>query len=267
MEKILFGILVSAVFLVCSIAQSQEVERTSIGVGVEYRTKTMNLEPTQFTPPLEDLDAKYNAFDIEQEYDMPVVLLHLRFLDNIDLAFLFGLLNFDLTQDSDLAGFGHDFTSDSTNAFGFTGEILLPMTEKIYIGFFFEHFTSELDEVEFSSDPPSLSFLNEGVPVVIDSVTPERLKYHETTLTPVAAYKWGRFMPYAGPRFTSGSADMDVTYVIRGRDLERDIKYGPIESWSLVVGLKAQISDNLSLNAEAETVENESYKIGITYTF
>ena len=86
-------------------------------------------------------------------------------------------------------------------------------------------------------------------------------------MTPVVAYKWGKFMPYVGPRYTSITANTEVTYVIRGRDLERKIKYGPVENWSMVIGVRAWITENISLNAEIETVENESYRIGITYTF
>lgn len=269
MKKILFAVFVSAIFVSWLSTDAQEIKRTSFGIGVEYRTKTMDLEPTQFSPPLESLDKNYQAFKIEQEYNMPMALLHLGFLNNIDLAFIFGLMDYDLTQKSDIEGFGHDFTADTTNAFGFSGQIILPATEKIYVGFFFEHFTSEIDDVEFADGPPSLNFTIENVPfpINIDDVQVERLKYHETTLTPVVALKWGKFMPYAGPRYTSITANTNVTYIIGDRDLKRNIKYGPVENWSFVIGLKAWITDNLSLNAEVETMENESYKVGVTYTF
>jgi hypothetical protein len=262
-------LIVLAVLSLCLAGSiyAQNTERSSIGLGVEYRTKTIDMEFTQFSPSIPELDAFYEAFNVQQEYDMPLASIHLKFLENVDLAFLFGLINYDLTQESEQPGFGHDFTCDSTNTFGFGGKLALPVTDKFLVGFLFEHFTSALEEFELSSDPPAMSFVLDNRLLTIDELTLDDLKYHETTLTPIVSMKWGKFVPYAGPRFTAAKADMDVTYLIGTREINRTIKYDPMESWSFVAGFDIWINENFSLNAEVEAVNNESYKIGIAYTF
>jgi hypothetical protein len=267
MKTIVMTILFVTALCIIGSGYAQNAERTSIGLGVEYRTKTMDMEITQISPEIPELDVFYQAFDIQQEYSMPVASVHLKFLNNVDFAFLFGLIDYDLTQESEQPGFSHDFSCDSTSAFGFGGKIAFALSEKILVGFNFEHFTTELDEFELSSEPPAMSFVLDNRNVTIDSLLLDNLKYHETTLTPMVSMKWGRFTPYIGPRFTAAKADMDVTYLIGTRELDRTIKYDPMESWSLVAGVDVWITDNLSLIAEFETVNNESYKIGLAYTF
>jgi len=78
---------------------------------------------------------------------------------------------------------------------------------------------------------------------------------------------FGKSMPYAGPRYTRVAADVDISYTIFGEEFDRELSYEVNESWSLVVGALMCLSENLSISAEMETLEHESYSFGVRYNF
>jgi hypothetical protein len=177
-------------------------------------------------------------------------------------------MDIDMDLDSDIAGYSHGFQSDSEQVFGFGGRLFLPFKDKFSIGLYFEHLSGDFDDIELSSAQPTMSFTTEtGFVVPIDTVTPDKMRYHETTITPVISAEFGKFMPYAGPRYTRTTADVDVRYSIFGDDFERSLDYEANDEWSFVLGCVAWFNSNLSVTAEIETLASESYSVGLRYSF
>jgi hypothetical protein len=262
-KRMLFVVLFVFVICLSGSGLSQGIDRASLGLGAEYRSKTLDLKVANLNPALAGLDENTEAMGIEQDYD-----LHLRMLSHVELEFLFGKIDYDLALDSELEGYSHGFTMDSGDAFGFGGKLLFPFSDRFLMGVHFEHFTADLEEIELSTAQPTLSFtLEDGFVIPIDTVIPEKLKYSETVVTPVVSMVFGKFVPYAGARYTRVAADIDLTYMIFGEELEREIKYEVDEGWSLVVGAAMWLGENLSISAEMETLEHESYRIGVKYSF
>jgi len=263
-------VFVASVILMVCIAGTvfaQVTDRSTIGIGAEYRSKTVAMRVSRISPDLLDLDDRLEELTVEQEYNMPLFTIGLGLGGYLDLQFLFGQSDYDLTLDSTGSALSHGFTTDSETVFGLGGRLLLPLTETTFVGLYFEHFNSEMEDIDFATASPALSFTIEGTTIPIDTVSVEGLTYRETTVTPVLAAKWGKFMPYLGPRYSRITADMDLIYTIVGEELDRKIKYAGDEKWSFVIGAQLWLGENISITAEFETFENESYKIGAAFTF
>ncbi len=268
MKRILFVVLLAFAVCLGGAALTQNVDRASLGLGFEYRSKTLDLKVSNLSPPYAGLDENLEAMAIEQDYTVTLVSVQLSMLSYFEMEFLFGKIDYDVALDSELEGYSHGFNSDSEDVFGFGGKLLLPFSERFLIGVYFEHLTADLEEIKLSTVQPTLSFTLEDGPVIpIDLVTPEKLRYSETIITPVVSMVFGKFMPYAGPRYTRIAADVDLSYSIFGEEFERKLSYEVDESWSLVVGAVMWLGENLSISAEMETFEHESYSFGVRYNF
>ncbi len=269
MKKTASSVLLILVAFLAGAACAQFGERAGVSIGVEYRSKTMDLQTSRFSPPFARLDDELAAMTVEQKYELPLISVGLTFMNYVEVRFLFGTIDFDQDLDSETEALSHAFTSDSEQVFGFVTKVMLPFSDKFLVGLQFTHLRGDLEDIKFNSAVPAFSFdIPEiGVTIPIDDVTPESAIYHETTVTPIVSATFGKLTPYAGPRYTRATTELDLTYLILGDDLERTVKYENKENWSFVVGAIFAVSDNLLVKGEIETLENESYTLSVLYSF
>ena len=241
---------------------SDEERKGMFTVSLAYSTRDYDLAFTGASVPIPELDEILEQFAVGEQLDSFELSVAWVSFGYVELRATVGLADYELTQThSTDAAFDTVLSSSDSLIYGLSAIVRYPVTDQFLLAVEVAFLTGSFDDVEGEASQLDV------IPTLVSTLND--MDWRELSVTPMAQYRLGNFVPYAGVRFTSVETEVNTTQEITfsGETFDRVLNYENADDLSAVVGLTWRITPLIMADFQAQLFNNERFTIGVKLTF